>query len=211
MNKFLKQLLSKVEKTAGRKIEAKSDFEFLSLRIFDSTHMTISPTTLKRLWGYFPQESTYTPRTQILNILSVYAGYKSFKEFCETAPLSNKVESDFLTNKYLPTRSLAVGTRIRLLWRPNRSVVIRLKGQDLFCIESSQGSKLSPGDTFLCSGFLWSEPLFLNCLIHEGCAPTNYFCGREGGIEFHILPAENEYAATVPPHPKYNKISQEEA
>lgn len=196
MNDSLKNLLAKVENTVGRSILTKSDFEYLSIRIFDSTHMTISPTTLKRLWGYFPQGPQYTPRTHILNILSVYVGYQSFKDFVENSSLGNKTNSDFLANKHLHTRSLAAGTRIRLLWQPGRNVTIRLLGQDVFCVESSVGSKLSPGDTFFCPGFIWNEPLYLNCLIHNAGAPTNYVCGRDGGIEYYILPEQDECATT---------------
>lgn len=46
------------------------DFQFLSDDIFQQLHQTLSPSTLKRLWGYFP--SVGRPRQFTLDILGQY-------------------------------------------------------------------------------------------------------------------------------------------
>jgi hypothetical protein len=75
------RLIEIVEERAGRKMQTPKDFEFLSEQIFDSLHQHISPTTLKRLWGYLPEPSE--PRLSTLNLLSEFVGYDSWDSFCK--------------------------------------------------------------------------------------------------------------------------------
>ena len=68
-----------IEKEVGRIMHTPKDFDFLSECIFNKLHQTVSPTTLKRLWGYL-QESV-KPRSSSLNVRlafmknMVYTGY----------------------------------------------------------------------------------------------------------------------------------------
>lgn len=80
----LARLRELIEGVVERKMKTPKDFEFLSECIFDKFHEKISPTTLKRIWGYL-SEST-TPRTSTLNILSNFAGYANWEDFCEEKP-----------------------------------------------------------------------------------------------------------------------------
>lgn len=81
----LARLRELIEGVVERKMKTPKDFEFLSECIFEKFHEKISPTTLKRIWGYL-SEST-TPRTSTLDILSKFVGYDSWKDFCEEKPL----------------------------------------------------------------------------------------------------------------------------
>ena len=47
-----KKLRAAVEKTAGRKMCAPTDFNYLSEDICEKTRITINPMTLKRFWGF---------------------------------------------------------------------------------------------------------------------------------------------------------------
>lgn len=75
----IRRLCEAIEKTAGRKMQVRSDFDFLSRQIFDSMHQQISPTTLKRLWGYLAGD--VQPRKMTLDILARYAGYDDWDTF----------------------------------------------------------------------------------------------------------------------------------
>lgn len=55
------------------------DFEQLSEQIFTNTKKRLSVTTLKRIWGR--AERIANPSSGTLDILSEYAGYKSWREF----------------------------------------------------------------------------------------------------------------------------------
>lgn len=77
----LKLLCKQIESAVGREIHTPKDFEFLSERVFDKQRQTISPTTLKRLWGYIP--TSVRPRLSSLNVLAQFLDYPSWKEFCK--------------------------------------------------------------------------------------------------------------------------------
>jgi hypothetical protein len=57
------------------------DFQELSERIFRSTHKQLSVTTLKRVWGR--AELVAQPSTATLDILSEFAGYENWRQFCQ--------------------------------------------------------------------------------------------------------------------------------
>ena len=65
MNKYAPEIASlrlDIEQSVKRKIRTPYDFEFLSGVIWERLHENISPTTLKRLWGYIEGADT-TRRT----------------------------------------------------------------------------------------------------------------------------------------------------
>ena len=84
----LARLRELIEGVIGRKMKTPKDFEFLSECIFEKFHEKISPTTLKRIWGYL-SEST-TPRTSTLDILSKFVGYANWKEFCKETTIEEE-------------------------------------------------------------------------------------------------------------------------
>lgn len=83
--KALARLRELTEEVIERKMKTPKDFEFLSECIFDRFKEKLSPTTLKRLWGYLPESTT--PRKSTLNILSMFVGYANWKDFCKKYPL----------------------------------------------------------------------------------------------------------------------------
>ena len=65
----LASLRELIETTVDRKMKTPRDFDFLSEQIFDKLHETVSPTTLKRLWGYIQEQSM--PRKATLDVLAL--------------------------------------------------------------------------------------------------------------------------------------------
>lgn len=61
------------------------DFENLSERIFEETRIQLSTSTLKRLWGKIPYDST--PNLGTLNALAQFAGYDNWRVF-SSAPMT---------------------------------------------------------------------------------------------------------------------------
>jgi len=77
----LRTLCELIEEAVGQKIKSRKDFDFLSEQIFVKLHDHISPTTLKRVWGYL-DESTI-PRQSTLDILSRFVDYNDWAHFCQ--------------------------------------------------------------------------------------------------------------------------------
>ncbi len=79
-NYYITRLRESIQSKAGRKMKTPKDFDYLSKCIFETLHEQISPTTLKRLWGYLPENPT--PRITTLNILAKYVGHENWDAFC---------------------------------------------------------------------------------------------------------------------------------
>jgi hypothetical protein len=90
--KALAKLRELIEGVVERKMKTPKDFEFLSECIFDKFHERISPTTLKRIWGYLSE--TTTPRKSTLDILSKFVGYDNWKDFTESTEGAEDTEKE---------------------------------------------------------------------------------------------------------------------
>lgn len=77
----LARLREEIEAEVGRKMRTPKDFNFLSEHIFGKLHQTVSPTTLKRLWGYLREP--VKPRSSSLNVLVQLLGYASWAAYCQ--------------------------------------------------------------------------------------------------------------------------------
>lgn len=173
-----------VELGMGRKMCTPKDFEYLAARVCSLTHTHISATTLKRLWGYQKDAMQFTPRTATLDLLARAAGYVDYQSLLEVKETDGQ-SSDFINNRRLATESLVVGDMLRLVWKPDRCMVIKYIGHNMFRVEEVMNSKLSVGDTFQCHHFISGEALYLYSLIHDNGLPTDYVCGKQaGGITF---------------------------
>lgn len=81
-NEQLATLIKLIEQTIGRKVKSPKDFTFLANCIFDKMGETLSPSTLKRVWGYMPGYATIRPST--LDLLARFVGYSDWDGFCAT-------------------------------------------------------------------------------------------------------------------------------
>lgn len=95
--KALAKLRELIEAVVERKMKTPKDFEFLSECIFEKFHERISPTTLKRLWGYLSE--TTTPRKSTLDILSKFVGYDNWKIFTEFTEETEDTEKEPVEEK----------------------------------------------------------------------------------------------------------------
>ena len=82
----MKQSLLKkeVERVFGHPLKEARDFDELSQLLIKGTRERLSPTTLKRLWGYLKNEEVQT-RPHTLDVLARFVGYKGYEDFCENA------------------------------------------------------------------------------------------------------------------------------
>lgn len=89
-NQYIDRLRESIEAQVDRKMRTPKDFDFLSEQIFEKEHQTVSPTTLKRMWGYLSE--TAAPRLSTLNILSQFIGYDDWDSFCKSESTEQPVE-----------------------------------------------------------------------------------------------------------------------
>ena len=95
MDKRAPEILSlrqDMEREVKRKIRTPYDFEFLAGVIWERLHENISPTTLKRLWGYI--DGADTTRRTTLCLLSQFLGYADWETYLQALALRSEVESN---------------------------------------------------------------------------------------------------------------------
>lgn len=162
-----------------------SDFDFLSGAIYERTREYISPTTLKRTWGYI--DGVNTIRNSTLNILAKFAGHKDWDYFVAALNQPSMSNSVFCTNNNIDARKLAVGDCIKVTWQPNRHCVFRHLGECRFEVEKAENTKLRAGDTFEAIFFIQGEPLYLDNLCQGSKKPVSYLCGNKKGLTTVLL------------------------
>lgn len=183
MNKNCPEILelkNRVEAQVKRKIKTPNDFIFLSGVIWERTHETISPTTLKRLWGYI--DGADHARNSTLRILSTFLGFQDWDDFLQNLSNESDLQSEFLCTPHISTSNLQIGDRLEVSWKPNRHCVFRYLGNEKFVVEKSENSKLAEGNTFSCSFFLLHEPLYITNLVQGKKLPVDFVAGNKDGL-----------------------------
>lgn len=175
----LQALIVAVEKRFGEEIRTTAAFERLAAALEAVLKEGLGASTLKRIWGYVPDGTT--PRLSTLDILARYAGYEGFKAFRKATFGGDN--SDFITGRTCITSDeLQPGDRLALEWLPDRRVTLRYKGEALFEVVQSAGTKLRPGDVFECSCILKGWPLLVPYILRDGVKTPPYIAGKAHGI-----------------------------
>lgn len=180
----ISELKKRIEQQLKRKVKTPNDFIFLSGAIWERTRQTMSPTTLKRLWGYI--EGADETRNSTLEILSQFLGFNNWDEFL--AEIHKDKGSDPVTSPHIKSETLQVGDRVFVSWKPDRRCTFRYLGNMKFIVEKAENSKLKKGNTFFASLFILGEPLYLSDLVQGNDAPVAFVVGNKDGLcELKVL------------------------
>lgn len=190
-----------VERRFGAGVSTPAEFKRLSDDIVVRLSVSMSVSTLMRVWGYVA--SGTRPNASTLNTLARYAGYRDFKQFADGGGASHDSSSDVLSARISVSDDLAVRDRVRLTWQPDRECVVRYLGNEQFVVEQAIKTKLRPGDTFSCALIIEDEPLYLDNLVRTDNPLVAFVCGKRSGVRFEKLmpPVEEEPEDTASPDP----------
>lgn len=179
---MLQELLKKeVERVMGRQLKEARDFDALSDLLLSRTHERLSPTTLKRMWGYLPHEEVQT-RRHTLDVLARLVGFHDYEEFCARADGLDEAQSGILAEASITTEGMRRGQRMVITWRPDRRIVVKHLGDSRFEIIEAENTKLCVGDTFRCHLMIQHEPLYLDDVVHDGRPAMVYVAGQRDGV-----------------------------
>ena len=99
------ELKQEVERVVGHELREARDFETLSHLILKGTRERLSPTTLKRLWGYLKNEEVQT-RQHTLDVLARFAGYRCYEDFCAHPDNKDDVQSGICIEDRVTTEGM---------------------------------------------------------------------------------------------------------
>jgi len=182
---MIEKLLREVENVAGQAMQLPRDFERLSQMVFARTGERVSPSTLKRLWGYVG--SSHAPSRHTLASLVKFAGYSSLEQFEIAEEEGAASQSHAVLSRHLRPAELPFGAQLVLTWSRSRRILVRHLGDARFRIEEAANTKLKVGDTFICPLIIAGEPLYLDRLMRRGLPPTAYVAGRQDGVQFEVV------------------------
>ena len=174
----VRRLCREIEQAVGREMKTPRDFDWLSGLIDGRISVRLSPTTLKRTWGYLLNPAH--PSVWTLDSLAQFAGYQSFESYASAD--SSEVQSNFIEKERIDADRLAEGCQLRIVWLPNRELLVEHQGRGHFVVVSAKNTKLSVGDTFSCHLMIQGEPLYLDKVIHGSHAPVGYVAGKRNGV-----------------------------
>lgn len=183
MNKNAPEILAlriDIEREVKRRIRTPYDFEFLAGVIWERLHENISPTTLKRLWGYI--DGADTTRRTTLCLLSQFLGYADWETYLADLAQRTDVESEAFSGEGLNIDDLQPNDLIEVTWLPNRRCVFRYLGDAHFLVVEAENAKLRVGDRFETACFILGKPLYIDRLIRGDEPPTAYVAGAKNGI-----------------------------
>ncbi len=183
MNKNAPEILSlrlDIENELKRRIKTPYDFEFLAGVVWERLHENISPTTLKRLWGYI--DGADTTRRTTLCLLSRFLGYADWEAYMAALALRNDVESETFAGEGVRSDDLQKGQLVEVTWLPNRRCVFRYEGANRYVATEAQNAKLQAGDRFETACFLIGKPMYLDNLIRGKETPVSYVAGSRNGL-----------------------------
>ncbi len=183
MNKHAPEILAlrmDIERELKRRIRTPYDFEFLAGVVWERLHENISPTTLKRLWGYI--DGADTTRRTTLCLLSRFLGYEDWEAYLEALATRADVESEAFAGEGLNIDDLQPGEYVEVTWLPNRRCVFRYDGDAHFTVTQAENAKLHVGDRFETACFIIGKPLYIDRLVRDDEPPTAYVAGAKNGL-----------------------------
>lgn len=169
-----------MEKSAGRAMHTPADFSFMSGVIWERMHEYISPTTLKRIWGYI--DGVKQIRYSTLDIMAKFAGFDSWEYYLKKLKTEIDPPSGMIDNGIITPQQLQPGDCVLVCWNPDRTCTFKFIGECEFQVIDAEKTHLKVGDTCTISAFVLGEPLMITNLSHMGKTGINYLCGGKDGL-----------------------------
>lgn len=176
----IEELKSLAECKYGKMLSTTTDFEVFSLHLSKLLNQTVSPSTLKRMWGYV--SDSHKPRMFTLDVLSQYLGHRNYTDFIIWLKKSHRYNSSFFNADQLISCTIIPGTVVEIGWSPNRLVRLTYLGDSTYEVIESENSKMCPGDRFVTGCFIKKQPLLLPYLERKDGRTPPFIAGRNGGL-----------------------------
>lgn len=178
----IRKLLDLTNRKIGSNPSTPADFNELSLRINKATRHPVSPSTLKRLWGYVPYKSL--PSKNTLNTLSIFIGFKGWNDFLSSNtinPLQDEI-SGFFENMEIIIDDLMPGQVVHAEWNPNKSCKLKYLGESRFRVIQSANIKLLPEDCLTIRDLKVGSPFYALDIERGEERIPGYLGARDLGI-----------------------------
>lgn len=176
----IEELKRLVEEHYGKHLTTTTDFEEFSVILRLRHEIFVSPSTLKRLYGYV--SDSHKPRMLTLDSLSAYIGHKDYASFLLWLKNSTRYNSSFFDACQLVSSDLERGDNVEIGWAPNRLLRLEYIGDSAYRVVEARNSKLQSDDMFVTGCFIKEQPLYLPYIERNGERTPPFVAGRNGGL-----------------------------
>lgn len=176
----IEELKRLVEEHYGKRLTTTTDFEEFSVILQLRHDISVSSSTLKRLYGYV--SDSHKPRMLTLDSLSAYIGHKDYSSFLLWLKKSTHYNSSFFDAGQLVSSDLEQGDMVEIGWAPNRLLRLEYLGESTYHVLEAQNSKVEADDRFITGCFIKGQPLFLPFIERNGERTPPFVAGRNGGL-----------------------------
>ncbi len=186
----LKSLIQLTNTTLGYIPSTPTEFNTLSRKIQQRTGDSISPSSIKRLWGYVSYKSF--PSVTTLNILAQFNGFTDWIAFTNSLyPNESTEDSGFLVDSMANTSKLEAGERLALSWDADKSCELECITDMRFRVNKSHNIKLLAGDTLTLHTISIGHPIYVSDIVRGEDHIEGYIGAKKGGLRsFKILRKE---------------------
>lgn len=179
------RLKEEVEKYLTFTLSTPTDYIRLSEVLRDEGHGYVSPTTLKRVWGYISDKGLdYRPGSYTLRALCNLIGYKDIDDFENDCSASQSVE---YTGKFIESHIIPANSIVELRWMPDRICLLRHIDATIFEVFYSANSRLKRGDRVDCACFTQNAPAYFSRVFRDNHHPFTYVAGAAKGVTYTIF------------------------
>lgn len=189
---LIETLRREVENHINRRMITPSDFRFLAQALQSTIRRNISPTTLKRVWGYIRDTGDdYSPGRYTLCSLAQFIGFRDIEEFQYTYSGDTILQSDHYFGMTIGCDEIPDGAIVEITWQPNRRIqLLHISGND-FKVIFAENSKLHEGDRIECHSFTQNAPLYISRVIRPNAPTSTYVAGSHSGVRYRIPSTEH--------------------
>lgn len=183
-------LRAEVENVVNRRIVSPADFDFLSQAILEAVKQSISPTTLKRLWGYVKDVgSAYSPERFTLCVLAAFVGYRDIEDFIDNFGADESMsQSSNYFGTTINANEISADAAVELRWPPDRRCLLRRMDGRRFEVIESENAKLQKGDVVEFPSLTQNAPAYFSKVERPGSAAVHtYVAGTRTGITYRII------------------------
>lgn len=173
------EILKKLAERHGKEIRYPSDVESLSEHIFEKTRERVSPSTLKRMFGFITKP--VHPRRSTLDIIGAYLGYADYKELALDLGDNSEI-SDFAPVEEIISDELEIGSQVAIAYEPDRTVVLTYIGDDYYIVNESIKSSLMKGDKVKVTNLAYGFKFLASEVIRHGQNLGAYTSAKMGGL-----------------------------
>lgn len=185
-SKEFELLRASIEEALCRRIQSPKDFRFLSEQIYGQTRDIISPTTLKRLWGYLAED--VNPHESTLSILARFTGYASWNDFrAVLTRMNGQVNEQPLYAPAVMGSAMRRGGRLSIHWQPDSHLILVCLGNSRFEVCESCHSLLGKGDTLDIGLAFRGKPLYVTNIRSSQIAHPSMIIAPKTGVNIVVV------------------------